>query len=141
MPPDSISRGATIYRLLPRNIGRVTPMANSDDLNNAKLAAVEARTDTKIARMEGRIDTAFASLAGKLDTINVRLADQTKDRNLVIGTIVVSAISIAVLLIGLATYGDALFGRGMNVRDVVQSVVKEQQILHPSATPAPQEKR
>jgi hypothetical protein len=40
----------------------------------------------------------------------------------------------------MATYGDALFGRGMNVRDVVQSVIKEQQEMlqrRDEAPPAP----
>ena len=112
----------------------------SDDLTDAKIAKSQAETETKIVRMEGKIDTAFAALGGKLDTVNQRLADQTKDRNLVIGTIVVSAISVAVLIIGLATYGDALFGRGMNVRDVVQSVMKEQQQIQVQPLPSTQPK-
>ena len=28
-------------------------------------------------------------------------------------------------MVGLSTYGDAMFGRGMNVRDVIQTTIKE----------------
>ncbi len=140
-PPGS-DRNAAIYRIISP-LERVDSMANDftrEELD-AKIRATAAETDTKIARIEGKIDTAFAALGGKLDTVNQRLADQTKDRNLVIGTIVVSAISVAVLIIGLATYGDALFGRGMNVRDVVQAVVKEQQQIQVQPSPPTQPKR
>jgi hypothetical protein len=45
----------------------------------------------------------------------------------IVGVGLASAISISILLVALATYGDALFGRGMNVRDVVHAVITEQQ--------------
>jgi hypothetical protein len=115
------------------DLQRKTPMPGSDELTDAKIEAAEARTDTKIERLGGKIDT----LGIKLDTVNQKLADQTKDRNLIIGTIVVSAISIAILLIGLATYGDAIFGRGMNVRDVVHAVIQEQQEIQKRETTQP----
>jgi hypothetical protein len=58
------------------------------------------------------------------------VAEHRKDRNLIIGTIVgtivVAAIALGALFAALASYGDAIFGRGMSVRDVVQSVAKEQ---------------
>jgi hypothetical protein len=110
------------------DLQRKSPMPGSDEFTDKKIELVEAHTDTKVERLGGKIDTLSATLGTKLDIVNQRLADQTKDRNLIIGTIVVSAISIAILLIGLATYGDALFGRGMNVRDVVHAVIVEHEI-------------
>jgi hypothetical protein len=116
------------------DLQRKSPMPGSDELTDKKIELAEAHTDTKIERLGGKIDTLSATLGTKLDIVNQRLSDQTKDRNLIIGAIVASAISIAILLIGLATYGDALFGRGMNVRDVVHAVVIEQQEIQKRET-------
>jgi hypothetical protein len=104
-------------------------MATSDELAEAKISASEARTDTRIARLEGKIDAFAAILGGKLDTLTSQVAEHRKDRNLIIGTIVVAAVTLGALFVALATYGDAIFGRGMSVRDVVQTVVKEQNEL------------
>ncbi|HEX3484738.1 MAG TPA: hypothetical protein VHT51_06730, partial [Micropepsaceae bacterium] len=102
-------------------------MADRDDFVDTKIAAAEARKDTKIVRLEGAINTALATIVGKIDALSVQVSDQRRDRNVIIGTIVLSALALGGLVWGAATYGDALFGRGMNVRDVVQSVVREQQ--------------
>jgi hypothetical protein len=102
-----------------------------------KIASAEARTDTKIERLGGKIEMLSATLGAKLDIVNQRLADHSKDRNLIIGTIVLSVISLAVLLIAVATYGDALFGRGISVRDVTQTVIKEQQEIQKRDTVLP----
>jgi hypothetical protein len=101
--------------------------------HDAKLAAVAAQTDTKIARVEGKIETMTATIVGKLDTVDRRLAAHSQDRNLIIGTIGLGVLAVIGAFIALATYGDALFGRGMNVRDVVQAVLKEQQVQRPEA--------
>lgn len=115
-----------------------------DDLTDAKLAAAEARTDTKIVRLEGKIDTLAATITGQFASLTRELdrtRDETRDSRLILmATIIGSALSLAVLFVALWTYGDALFGRGMNVRDVVQAVVKEQQIQQqqlPSRTTTP----
>ena len=102
-------------------------MATDQELFDAKLKTIGAETDTKIARIEGKIDTMAAALGGKLDTVSERLGEHAKDRNLILGTIALAALAVIAAFIGLATYGDALFGRGMSVRDVVQAVIKEQQ--------------
>jgi hypothetical protein len=108
-------------------------MPTSDELTDAKIGKSEAQTETKIARLEGRLETIATGINGKLDSLIHQVGEQRRDRNLIIGSIVASALAIAVLVIGLATYGDAIFGRGMNVRDVVQAVVREQQHLQEGA--------
>jgi len=104
-------------------------MAAADDLANAKIEAAEARGDTKIARLAGKIDTATATLLGEMRAIrdDVRKSDDyNRDTRWVLFvTIVTAAVGIGALAIGLATYGDALFGRGMNVRDVIQTTIRE----------------
>lgn len=94
-------------------------MATTEELADAKIAAAEARTDTKIARMEGKIDL----LVAKLDALG---AQQSNSKNLLLTTILTVAAALAALIIGIATYGDALFSRGMQVRDVVHSVISKQ---------------
>jgi hypothetical protein len=100
-----------------------------DDLTDAKLEAAEARTDTKIARIEGKIDTAVATLLGELRGIrdDVHKTDQFNhnSRWILISTIVASTLALAGVGIGLASYGNAMFGRGMDIRSLVQSSVKE----------------
>jgi hypothetical protein len=98
---------------------------------NAIIKASEAGTETKIARLEGKIDTLATMLLGRLDALrdDVRKSDEYNrtTRWMLFGTFLAGIFAIAALIIDMATYGDSLFGRGMNVRDVVQSVIKEQQ--------------
>ncbi len=58
---------------------------------------------------------------------DVRKTDQySRDTRWVLFvTIVTAAVAIGGLIVGPATYGDALFWRGMNVREVIQSTVKD----------------
>jgi len=98
---------------------------------NAVIKASEAGTVTKIARLEGKIDTLAAMLVGRLDALrdDIRKSDKYNHttRWMLFATFLAGIFAIAALIVGMATDGDALFGRGMNVRDVVQSVIKEQQ--------------
>jgi hypothetical protein len=107
-----------------------------------KIALAEAHTDTKIERLGGELGGKIDVLITKIDSLkdDVSKSDQY-NRNTklaVISTIVgvglASAISISLLFIALATYGDALFGRGMNVRDVVHAVITEQQEIQKRET-------
>ena len=118
---------------------------------DAKLETAAAQTDTKIARIDGKLDTISATLVGEFKVLGERLsglgekvsADHEYNRAtqwVMIGAIVTSAFAIAGLIVTMAVYGDALFARGMNVRDVVQTVFKEQQELlkREQITPQPQ---
>jgi hypothetical protein len=101
----------------------------------AQIAAAEARSATSLARVEGKIETAVASILGELKATrdDVRQADQyNRDSRLVIlGAIVASVLALAGLVVSLATYGDAVFSRGMSVRDVIQSTIKDYQATQP----------
>ena len=99
-------------------------MPTSDDLTDAKLGRAAAETDVKIARIEGKIELVSATIVGKIGELSTKVDDQRRDRNLIIGTIVVAALALGGLVVSMATYGDALFGRGMSVHDVIQSTVK-----------------
>jgi hypothetical protein len=96
-------------------------MTTEGEVRAAEIGAAEARTDTKIVRLEGKLDL----IAKDIVALAVQVSEQRRDRNLIIGTIVVAAIAVGALFVAMATYGDALFGRGMSVRDVVQTTVKE----------------
>lgn len=113
------------------DLQRKSPMPGSDELTDAKIEAVDARTDTKITRLEGKIDVLTATIVGKINSLkdDVSKSDQYNHdtRWVLISTFVVGVFALAGLLVAIATYGDALFGRGMSVRDVVQTVIKEQQ--------------
>ena len=105
---------------------------------DAKIEAAEARTDTKIERLGAKIDVLSTTIVGKLESLDEKIykSDQyNHDTRLVlISTFVVGFFSLAGLFVALATYGDALFGRGMNVRDVVQAVIKEHQDIQKQDT-------
>lgn len=100
-------------------------MATADELAQSRINESEARTETKITRIEGTIQLMSQSLTGQLNALTVQVSEQRRDRNLIIGTIVVATIALGALFVAMATYGDALFGRGLNVRDVLQATVKE----------------
>ncbi len=116
-----------------------------------KIAASEARTEARVARLEGKIDTLVATIGGRIDVLGSKIdalgdkasaaqADSretrsaiSESRRWVIGTIIVVGVALAGLIVTMATYGDAMFGRGMNVRDLVQTTIKElQQAQAPS---------
>jgi len=104
----------------------------------AHIAASEARGETSLARLEGKLDTISATIVGKIGELSSQVGEHRRDRNLIIGTIALAAIAVMALVIGMGTYGDALFGRGMNVRDVVQAVIKENSIQSTKDAPKPQ---
>ena len=102
----------------------------------AQIAASEARGDTKFAQLEGKIDVLMANIqsgfaaATKDAAASVRASDELKSavresKWVLFGTTIGAAIALAALFVGVITYGDAIFSRGMAVRDVVQSVITE----------------
>ncbi len=110
---------------------------------DAKLAAAEARTETRIARMEGKFDTFAASINARLDSLAREISEGRRDakqdtrdaRQATFTTIVASAFAVAGLIVAMAIYGDALFGRGMDVHKVVQDTVQEIQSKVPPKAP------
>jgi hypothetical protein len=108
---------------------RSSPMPTNEELFDAKLKTSEAQTETKIVRIEGKIDSAVATIGGKLDSLGEKLSyDHEYNRAtrwVMIGLLITCTFALAGLVVTMATYGDAMFGRGMNVRDVVQSVIKD----------------
>jgi hypothetical protein len=95
----------------------------------AQIAASEARGEIKMVRLEGKIENLGTLLVGKIDSLkdDVHKTDSyNRDtRLIVVATIVAATIAIGGIVVAMATYGDALFGRGMNVRDVIQTTVKD----------------
>ena len=90
-----------------------------------KIALSEARTETKIARLEGKLETMQATLAGKLDAIGDKVsADHEFNRN---SRLIQYGLFLALagLLVAMATYGDTMFGRGMDVSSLIQNTIKE----------------
>jgi hypothetical protein len=124
-----------------------TSFATEADVRAAQIAAAEARADAKIARLESKIDTFAAILSEKMDSVGgkvettqeaVRNADRFnhETRLVLLVAILAAAAVLCVLLLTLALVGDAVFARGMHVRDVVQTVIKEQREQPPGRAPA-----
>lgn len=163
-PKPAISEGSGVTPRRLRDVldaAKATTMA--EELNrpelDAKIAASEARADTKIARIEGKLDTLLTAINGKFELLDThigslnssfdsqignlrkdvdRARDETKDSRLVlIAVIIGSALALGGLLVALATYGDAMFGRGMSVRDVIYATVQEMQLVKPDAPKTP----
>lgn len=104
-------------------------MANEGELTSQKIAAAEARGDTKIVRLEGKLEVISATILGEIRGIrdDVRQSDQyNRDtRWIMLATVITGVFALGALVVALVTYGDAVFGRGMNVRDVIQATIKE----------------
>jgi hypothetical protein len=124
-----------------------TSYASEADVRAAQIAAAEARADAKIARLENKIDTFAAILSEKLDSVGgkmetahepLRSADRSshETRVLLLIGIAAAAAVLAIVALALSIFGDAMFARGMHVRDVVQTVLKEQQEQQPGKAPA-----
>jgi hypothetical protein len=96
----------------------------------ANFRAAAAETDTKIVRMEGKIDLLANTISGKLDAVSTEIGRAQQDAKdtkwILFGTILASALALMGLIIGLATYGDALFSRGMDVHKVIEETINAQ---------------
>lgn len=94
---------------------------------DAKLGKLAAETDTKIARMEGKLDLVLSKMDESLESSRA-----TKANLWVIGT------ALAVLMVALALGVPAIFGSGLQLRDVVHNEVLEtlrQVVPAPARTP------
>jgi hypothetical protein len=123
----------------PSSRGRSSGMATEGELRAAEIASAEARVDTKIARLEGKIDTLTATLSGKLDGLHqamVRDHDFNRNTRWVIAGLIVASFAG---LVAVMAYGGDQFGRGLNVRDVIQSTLKDfeekRQLVPPPTQP------
>ena len=122
-----------------RNVrDEVSPMPDpTREEIDAKIAASEARGRIDIVRFEGKLETFAATLSGKMDALQTSTRDAAAYNRGTRSVIIASAFALAALIVGMATYGDALFGRGMNVRDLVQAIAREQQEIQKRESPAP----
>jgi hypothetical protein len=118
-----------------------SPMPSSDELTDKKIELAEAHTDTKIGSLGAKIDVLAATIVVKIDSLSEKIdkSDQyNRDtRWWIISIFVVGIFSLAALIVALTSFADARFGLGMNVRDVVQTVVKEQQEIQKRDTTQP----
>jgi hypothetical protein len=117
-------------------------------LTDKKIELVEAPTDTKIERLVGKIDVLTTTIVGKIESLKDDVSNLKDDisksdqynhdtRLVLISTFIVGFLALAGLLVAVVTYGDAIFGRGMNVRDVVHAVITEQQEIQKRDTTQP----
>ena len=86
---------------------------------DAKIATSEARTDTKFARLEGKLDLVLGQATAAHEAARGL-------KTTIIATGLGTVLALAALLMAVVTYGDAIFSRGMSVRDVVKAVAQEQ---------------
>ena len=66
-----------------------------------------------------------ATLSGKIDAVSEKISADHEYNRSTRWVIVGLAFALAALMVTMATYGDALFGRGMDVQNVIQSTIKE----------------
>jgi hypothetical protein len=81
------------------------------ELFDAKLDAVNARNDSKIGLLLSEVDHLQRYSA--------------ESRTLILGSFAGGILALAALIVAMATYGDALFGRGMSVHDVVRDITRD----------------
>jgi uncharacterized membrane protein YidH (DUF202 family) len=126
------------------------------------VAASEARSDAKFERLLGEVKLIAADMRTDMANIRTDIADQRGETKAVsaqvasvqtstsglrstvvttgISSVIALLLGLGALILGVATYGDAIFGRGMSVRDVVTATSKEQQTAVTSAIEAAVEK-
>jgi hypothetical protein len=103
-------------------------MAERDDIREEikdKLATAEAKTETRLSKLESQFALGVIELKGQIGLLGNDIAAVRRDKWVILGTIAAGVFGLAALIVALATYGDAMFGRGINVRDVVQTTIKE----------------
>jgi hypothetical protein len=126
MAPKSLTQPDEI------RFGSMDNMARDDDLREAELAAVEARTDTKIVRMEGKIDAAVATLVGEIRAItgevhglrgDIRLSnDYNRNTRWIIAGLIVAGLGVFAAFLA---WGGDQFSRGLTARDAIMTTIKD----------------
>ena len=129
--------------------GTSSGMASDREYIDLKLETAEARAEKRFAEINARLDRVLDGLAVSQSAITATKTDVATSRSeasaearstrvTIVITTIATGIALASLLLAVMTYGDALFGRGMNVRDVVTAAVKELAERQPAATtPSP----
>jgi hypothetical protein len=108
----------------------------------AQIDASKASTETLVARLEGKIDTLVATVGGRMDVLaskidalgdKVSAADAYNrgTRAWVIGTVITVGLALGGVIAAMLSYGDSMFGHGLEVRQLVQTMIKEQQTQAP----------
>lgn len=105
-------------------------MATDREYVDLKLEASEARAETRFVELNGKLDRLIeiaGSTRADLDLVRTEVRnDYRSTRAAVVITGISIFLALSALLLAVMTYGDAIFSRGMSVRDVVNSAVKEQ---------------
>ncbi|WP_201829640.1 hypothetical protein [Microvirga zambiensis] len=104
-------------------------MASDREYIDLKLEAAEARTEARFVELNGKFDRLFDNIAAMRSDFDANRfevrADYKSTRTTIIVTVVGTGIALAALLVSVMTYGDAIFSRGIQIRDVVNSAVTE----------------
>lgn len=110
---------------------------------DAKLAAIEARSDTRFEQMLGEMRTANAELRGEMKALGAGIANAATTTT-VIWTGVGTFFALAALLVGVLAFGAQSASIGMSISDVAQraadEAVKQERRADPAApeiAPAP----
>jgi len=90
---------------------------------DAKLGQISAETDTKIARIDGKLDLLLSKMGEVVESGRATRANQW-----------VIATALAVIMVALGFGIPALFGNGLQLRDVIHNEVVESL---PKVAPAP----
>lgn len=97
------------------------------------VALAEARSDTKLARLEGKLDLLLSETTATRREAEAARHEASGTKTTIIVTGIATVVALAALLMAVITYGDAIFSRGMSVRDVVKAVAEEQRSKPPSS--------
>lgn len=148
-PTIDRSQGFAMLQRLNERIRALDSAAASERFEaDTSMASDREYVDLKLEASEARLDARFVELHGKLDRVIFEFENYNKNiseiraeaqaqrgevrseylsiKTTIVITGVATAIALAALLMAVITYGDAIFGRGMSVRDVVSAVIKEQ---------------
>lgn len=105
-------------------------MASDREYVDLKLEAAEARNETRFMELNAKLDRIIeGGEASRIELASARAEvrqDYRSTKSTVIVTTLATGIALSALILAIMTYGDAIFSRGMSVRDVVSAAVKEQ---------------
>lgn len=91
---------------------------------NAKFAETRAEFNTKFAETRAESDKQFAELQGELGEIRASLVPLAGLRSTIVVTGISSVIALAALLLGLLAYGGDRFGAGLEMSAVADAAAR-----------------
>lgn len=118
-----------------RTYARMSDAPTRDEID-AKLALVDARTDTKFAETLGEMRAGFAELRGDLKALDAKVS-ALPSKFTFVSTVLGTGIAIAAIVLAVLAFGGQMFGQGFSADAIASKAAMDAvaAVQQPTTTP------